>query len=85
MENTFKYGLHAHLASLIQFTLHSSPNNLYFESRNYIFRESRDSDEESGIGLANVRQQLALYYPDQHGLTTVEVTGEFIVTLKIQV
>lgn len=81
VENAFKYGVHAGRSSAIAFQLNVLPDTLYFESRNYVSDHLPDSDDETGIGLDNVRKRLQLYYPDRHTLTIDEINGEFIVKM----
>ena len=41
------------------------------------------SDTSTGIGLSNLRQRLARYYPDRHTFTTGEADGWVRVTLRL--
>ncbi|RYF47124.1 MAG: sensor protein lytS, partial [Cytophagaceae bacterium] len=69
VENAFKYGLHGQEASHIQIDLQVSETTLSFSVSNPLFAASGASSEDSGIGIANVKQRLALHYPDRHTLT----------------
>ena len=83
VENAFKYGVHAGWSSAIAFQLKVLPDTLYFESRNAVSGAIPDSDDETGIGLDNVRKRLQMYYPNRHTLTIDEINEEFIVKMTL--
>ena len=84
VENAFKYGLHGQEASHIQIDLEVSESTLSFSVENPVFDASGASSEDSGIGIANVKQRLALHYPDRHTLEYGVEAGQFSVYLVLQ-
>jgi sensor histidine kinase YesM len=83
VENAFKYGLHGQEKSHIQIALHITDNALTFSVENPIFERSGTSAEESGIGIANVAQRLAMHYPGQHQLQYGPDGGRFRVRVVL--
>lgn len=84
VENAFKYGLHGQEASHIQIQLRASASTLSFAVSNPVFSSSGASSEDSGIGIANVKQRLALHYPDRHTLEYGASEGQFSVAITLQ-
>ncbi|ARK09367.1 sensor histidine kinase [Fibrivirga algicola] len=84
VENAFKYGLHGQEASHIQIDLDVSESALSFSVVNPLFAASGASSEDSGIGIANVKQRLALHYPDRHTLEYGVKDGKFHVHIVLQ-
>ncbi|WP_316793503.1 sensor histidine kinase [Pedobacter frigoris] len=86
VENAFKHGISLQYPSHIKITLQTSKNTLYFDVHNSIHLK-KDNDPEklqSGIGLQNVKQRLALIYPNKHELIIRENAKEFFVHLTLQ-
>lgn len=84
VENAFKYGLHGQERSHIHIGLRVEGDQLTFEVDNPVFGQSSTSAEESGIGIVNVAQRLALHYPDRHTLHHGEEAGRYWVKLTLQ-
>ncbi len=86
VENAFKHGISLQHPSYIKVTLQTKDKTLYFDVHNSIHIKP-DSDPEkfkSGIGLQNVKQRLALLYPDKHELIIRESAKEFFIHLTMQ-
>jgi len=85
VENAFKHGISLQEKSWIKISLYESQGELYFDVHNSIHRklESDPERRHSGIGLENVRQRLAMLYPDKHELVIRETTQEYFVHLTI--
>lgn len=83
VENAFKYGLHGQERSHIHIGLCVDGEQLTFTVDNPVFGQSGTSAEESGIGIANVAQRLALHYPGYHTLHYGEKDGRFRVELTL--
>jgi sensor histidine kinase YesM len=86
VENAFKHGISLQSPSHIKITLQTSGKTLYFDVHNSI-HSKKDNDPEklqSGIGLQNVKQRLALLYPNQHELIIRENAKEFFIHLTLQ-
>ncbi|TCD03631.1 sensor histidine kinase [Pedobacter psychroterrae] len=86
VENAFKHGISLLYPSHIKITLQINNSTLYFDVHNSIHLK-QDNDPEklqSGIGLQNVKQRLALIYPGRHELIIRENAKEFFVHLTLQ-
>lgn len=86
VENAFKHGISLLHPSHIKITLQTREKTLYFDVHNSIHLK-QDNDPEklkSGIGLANVKQRLALLYPNKHELIIRESAKEFFIHLTLQ-
>ncbi|WP_240676153.1 sensor histidine kinase [Botryobacter ruber] len=86
VENAFKHGISLTHKSWIKITLHYWQDKLYFDVYNSVQRK-QDQDPEknqSGVGLTNVKQRLALLYPNRHELVIRETAEEFFVHLTLQ-
>ncbi len=86
VENAFKHGISLQHPSYIKVTLQTKEKTLYFDVHNSIHIKP-DTDPEkfkSGIGLQNVKQRLALLYPDKHELIIRESAKEFFIHLTMQ-
>ncbi len=86
VENAFKHGISLQHPSHIKITLQTKGNTLYFDVHNSIHIKADNDPEKlkSGIGLANVKQRLALLYPKKHELIIRESAREFFIHLTIQ-
>ncbi len=86
VENAFKHGISLQSPSHIKITLQTSGHILYFDVHNSIHLKSNNDPEklQSGIGLKNVKQRLALIYPDRHELIIRESAKEFFIHLTLQ-
>jgi two-component system LytT family sensor kinase len=85
VENAFKHGISLQSPSHIRITLQTKGDTLYFDVHNSIHLKA-DGDPEklnSGIGLQNVKQRLALLYPKKHELIIRESAKEFFVHLTL--
>ena len=86
VENAFKHGISLQHPSYIKVTLQTKHKTLYFDVHNSIHIKP-DADPEkfkSGIGLQNVKQRLALLYPNSHELMIRESATEFFIHLTMQ-
>ncbi|MES2416840.1 MAG: histidine kinase [Bacteroidota bacterium] len=86
VENAFKHGISLQHPSHIKVTLQTKANTLYFDVHNSIHIKADNDPEKlkSGIGLQNVKQRLALLYPNRHELIIRESAKEFFIHLTIQ-
>lgn len=86
VENAFKHGISLQHPSHIKVTLQTKENTLYFDVHNSIHIKADNDPEKfkSGIGLVNVKQRLALFYPKKHELIIRESAKEFFIHLTIQ-
>ncbi|KUG09401.1 sensor histidine kinase [Solirubrum puertoriconensis] len=85
VENAFKHGISLQRRSWIKTTLHYAQGKLYFDVYNSTHpRPEQEPLAESGLGLSNVQQRLALLYPKRHELIIRETSSEFFVHLTLQ-
>ncbi|MFD2606094.1 sensor histidine kinase [Euzebyella marina] len=68
VENAFKYGTYNVNDVLIEILFKIKGNNIYFECRNKIGGEIKET-ADSGIGLKNTKERFELLYPDKHDIT----------------
>ncbi len=84
VENAFKHGTREEIRRAeIALQLEKNDGQLLFRVRNTIPEEKPSSQEESGIGLANVKRRLAILYPNRHEFSIQEQTNSFEVILKV--
>lgn len=84
VENAFKHGVGLVESPVIDIALNITSKNLLFVARNKITLEATaDKDDNSGIGLQNVRRRLELLYPEAHQLDIQEKDGWFVASLNI--
>ncbi|MGV3762311.1 sensor histidine kinase [Parapedobacter sp.] len=86
VENAFKHGISLNERSWIKVSLYEADGGLYFDVHNSIHRKPETDPEQrhSGIGLDNVKQRLAMLYPNRHELVIRETTQEYFVHLTVQ-
>lgn len=86
VENAFKHGISFRVPSYIKVGLEVKEGVVYLDVHNSIAPRSADDPERdrSGIGLANVRQRLALIYPGRHELFVRDTGAEYFVHLWIR-
>jgi len=85
IENAFKHGISLQQPSYIKMTLQTKEKTLFFDVSNSIYIKADNDPEKlkSGIGLENVKQRLALLYPEKHELIIRESANEFFVHLTL--
>jgi LytS/YehU family sensor histidine kinase len=85
VENAFKHGVGLIKDPLIDILLTIKPNSMHFKVQNKITKDSTEyKDQNSGIGLQNIRRRLELLYPGQHQLQIAESGNFFHVNLTLQ-
>lgn len=86
IENSFKHGKHRFQDnSIVYATLTAGKNEIYFAIENDVLTHQLQQKKPGGIGLANIRQRLHLYYPGKHTLLTTEQDGRYKALLTLQV
>jgi hypothetical protein len=87
VENAFKHGISLRSRSRIAISLSCDAEKIYFDVYNTIHaRPENDPEKEGrGIGLSNVKNRLALLYPQRHELSIRQTATEYFVHLTIQV
>jgi two-component system LytT family sensor kinase len=86
IENAYKHGISLKERSWIHINLYFVESNLHLDVHNSIHYSKADDPESgrSGIGLTNVKERLALFYPQKHELVIRQNTNEFFIHLNIQ-
>ena len=84
VENAFKHGVALVKEPFIEIRLLVKGNKLHFSVQNRFSTDvGQSKDNDSGIGLTNVKTRLDLLYPNRHSLTIADGNGIFKVNLKI--
>lgn len=86
VENAFKHGISLRRPSWIQIQLACEEGVIHFTVRNSVHPHQAGDPEQqqSGIGLQNVRERLQLVYPEKHALQITDNGREFAINLTIQ-
>ena len=83
IENAFKYGISIQYPCFVHIQLRVQEGTLHLTTENSVLARI-DLEKGTGLGLANVRQRLALAYPDRHTLVVKEENDTFLVDLTIK-
>ncbi|MEY4934136.1 MAG: hypothetical protein RIS64_495 [Bacteroidota bacterium] len=87
VENCFKHGVHKAInPSWIRFDVAVKKGAFVFKAENSI-EDAIPSNENqnSGLGLKNVKRRLELLYPDAHEFKIYKETNSFLIVLKLSV
>lgn len=87
VENAFKHGISLRHRSRIVISLSCTAEQIFFDVYNSVHpRPENDPEREGmGIGLNNVKERLALLYPQLHELSIRQTATEFFIHLTIDV
>ena len=83
IENAFKYGISMQYLCFVRINLQVQNGTLHLITENSVLPRT-NLEKGTGLGLANVRQRLALAYPDRHKLIVEEKNELFRVDLTIK-
>lgn len=84
IENCFKHSIQQDiLENPVKIVLVIDADELIFQTSNKIIAKETDKNY-SGIGLMNVKKRLNLLYGDRQSLSIEQESGDFIVTVSIQ-
>jgi len=83
IENAFKYGTDYKGTAYVKIVIKIEENLFTFWIENKIENNKKDPDN-SGIGLANIKNRLNLLYPDSHQLNLTSTNTTFTVHLTLQ-
>ncbi len=81
VENAFKHGVSYKDNSFITIRLNCTDERLYFSCQNSKHPES--TNEQGGVGLANVKKRLELLFGDNHHLDIHDEDNTYMVNLEI--
>lgn len=85
VENAFKHGVGWLTGPYINIRLWMEGGSLHFTVENRYNPDRREpKDQQSGIGLANVRKRLPLLYPNRHQLRITDEQDIYSVHLTLQ-
>jgi len=84
VENAFKHSVSVQQSTEIEINLNILDDDLLFSIKNSINRSKQNLEENSNIGLTNVKRRLELLYPSKHNLELSESGDTFVVELKIK-
>jgi len=82
-ENAFKFGVDSITESFIDIQIAISDGKLLLYVGNKIVPQNVIADEDSGIGLKNIKRRLELLYPDNYEINIEEEEQAFSVKLKL--
>jgi two-component system, LytTR family, sensor kinase len=84
IENAFKHGIRNREKSFIFISMKVNNSEVFFTCKNSRFDKSDDVlQEESGIGLDNVKKRLSLLFSGKHKLSVKETADSFGIDLQI--
>ena len=83
IENAFKYGTDYKGTAYVKIVITIEENIFSFWVENKIENNKRDP-ENSGIGLANIKNRLTLLYPNTHELELKSTDSKYTVNLVLQ-
>lgn len=84
VENAFKHGTGEMENPSIVVDLFADETHLRFSVQNFYNPTQQYKDNDSGIGLANVKRRLALLYPDTHNLYINKDDHIYTVMLQLE-
>lgn len=83
IENAFKHGISYNNPSFIKISLKAIDGNVFLIVDNFLHKNQKPIEEQSGIGLENVKKRLDLIYNKNYNLEITENDKIFHVFLKI--
>lgn len=83
IENAFKHGIGLVKNPFINIHLEVNEHSLAFSVSNNFNSSNQSKDKNSGIGLANVKNRLALLYPGKYELSITDEREIFSIVLKL--
>lgn len=84
VENAFKHGINQMIeGAYLEITLDVAGNRIRFEVTNNYRQSTGEKQMHSGIGLANLRRRLELFYSNYHALTIKDDSANYQVILTL--
>ena len=84
IENAFKHGVNARMASFVHIGLKPEGQDLVFRCENSVFEKSGEDHIGSGIGVENLRRRLELIYPGAYTYDQSEKDGVYSVRIALK-
>lgn len=83
VENAFKHGVSATAESAIKIRISLDGERVCCHVENNCFPKKQSDKSGSGIGLANLRRQLELLYPERHSYSAATIGDNYVAELTI--
>jgi two-component system LytT family sensor kinase len=84
IENAFKHGVDNVKSSVIDIMIATREESLEMQVKNNIVRKLHEEENNSGIGIKNIKRRLDLLYPENYYFDTDRSNNIFTVTLQIK-
>ena len=88
LENSFKHGLNLHVRGggfvRLHLAVRGDDLEFFIENSKAERLPRQEHPRSGGIGLANVRQRLAILYPESYNLIVLDEPHRYAVTLQLQ-
>lgn len=85
VENSFKHGVGISPdESFIHLDIHIKEDELIFSLENSKLIDNLRVENNTGVGLPNVKRRLALLYPSEHHLVITETDNKYKIELKLK-
>lgn len=84
IENAFKHGVNARMASFVEVSLSMEGHDLVFVCRNSVNEHAEEDRAGHGIGLANLQKRLDLIYPGRYSYLTKVECNVYTCEIKIK-
>ena len=84
IENSFKHGVNARMASFVHIGLQPEGQDLVFHCENSVFEKSGEDHIGSGIGVENLKRRLELIYPNAYSYEQNEEDGVYSVRIALK-
>ena len=84
IENAFKHGVNARMASFVHVQLRPEGRDLVFRCENSVFEKAGEDHIGSGIGVENLRRRLELIYPDAYTYEQTQADGVYSVRIVLK-
>ena len=84
IENAFKHGVNARVASFVHISLRPEGRDLVFRCENPVFEKSGEDHIGSGIGVENLKRRLELIYPGAYSYEQHNDDGVYSVRIALK-
>lgn len=84
IENAFKHGVNARVASFVHISLRPEGRDLVFRCENPVFEKSGEDHIGSGIGVENLKRRLELIYPGAYSYEQDNEDGIYSVRIALK-